>query len=62
MKQLNYISRLPLFHFYTESNGGAFEAKVVTAGEHENVFGYFLALGAGLWLFHRIGRIYFFLD
>jgi hypothetical protein len=47
-----YVSWFFLFELEGESVGRAVEAEVVAACEHEDVFGEFFALGAGLRLFH----------
>ena len=47
-----YVGRFTFFHLEIESFGGTVETEIVAAGEHEDVFGEVVALGAGLWLIH----------
>jgi hypothetical protein len=49
-----YIGSLLLLHFEGEAFGGAVEAEVVAAGQHQDIFRELLAFGARLRLVHCV--------
>ena len=55
-----YICIFLLLHLESESIGGAVEAQIVAAGEHEDIFGEAAALRARLWIHEVILFIFFY--